>query len=187
LDESIDINASLGGGSTRLSYGGLAATTTINGCSYQLAFNGNDIFGNLIPPCKGNGGGVIKQFYDSSGSYGVDVAKEIAWSGRFVQAGFNGAWRSGPFTLLGGYLFHWVQRDSVDDILSARGDPVHRHNHIVALQGDYAVTDHLAVFLRTQFSSNLFFNDIPVTYNSSTSSHFGSRYSLFTLGLRAGF
>jgi hypothetical protein len=43
------------------------------------------------------------------------------------------------------------------------------------------------VFLRSQLSSNLFYNDIPVTYNSSTSAHFASRYSLFSLGLRAGF
>ena len=184
--ESVDINASLGAGITQLSYGGLAATTTRNGCNYQLAFNGNDIFGTLIPPCNSSGG-VITQFYDSSGEYGVDVAHEIAWRGHFMQAGINAAWRSGPWTLLGGYLFHYVRRESVDDILASRGDPVHRHNHLISLQGDYAVADHLSIFLRTQLSSNLFFNDIPVTYNSSTSSHFGSRYSLYTLGLRAGF
>ena len=186
VSEALDLNASLGAGTVRLSYGGLAATTVRNGCNYRLAFNGNDIFGTLMPPCDA-GGGVITQFYDSSGEYGVDVAHEIAWRGRFAQAGLNAAWRSGPWTLRGGYLFHAVQRESVDDILAARGDPVHRHNHLVALQGDYAVSENLALFLRTQVSSNLFFNDIPVTYNSSTSSHFGSRYSLYTFGLRAGF
>jgi hypothetical protein len=40
---------------------------------------------------------------------------------------------------------------------------------------------------RGQPSSNLFFNDIPVTYNSSTADRFDSKYTLFTLGLRADF
>jgi hypothetical protein len=177
----------LGGGISRLSYSGLTATTTRNGCSYQLEFNGNDIFGNLAAPCTGTGAGVIRQFYDSSGDYGVDVAKEIAWRSRFVQAGFNAHWRSGPWDVAGGYLLHVVRRNDVDDILAGRGDPVHRHNHQVTLEAAYRVHPNWSPFLRAQISSNLFFNDIPVTYNSSTSGSFGNRYSVFTLGVRAGF
>lgn len=181
-----DISAVLGIGRTRLNYDALSATTRRNGCNYQLAFNRNDIFGELIPPCTVSGG-VIRQFYDSSGDYGVDVANEIAWQGRFWQVGVNVGWRDGPWSLLGGYLHHEVQRDKVDAILAERGDPVFRHNHIVALEAGYEVQPRWTLFLRSQISSNLFFNDIPVTYNSSTSASFGSRYSMFTLGLRAGF
>jgi len=186
LSPALDITGVVSAGRTQLSYSGLAATTTLNGCPYQLAFNGNDIFGQLAGPCPSSGA-VIKQFYDRSGDYGVDVAREIAWHGNFAQVGVNAAWRDGPWLLRGGYLFHAVQRDSVDAILATRGDPVHRRNHIVALEAGYGFNPNLGVFLRSQFSSNLFFNDIPVTYNSSTSGHFGSRYSLFSLGLRAGF
>ena len=41
--------------------------------------------------------------------------------------------------------------------------------------------------MRAQISSNLFFNDVPVTYSASTSSSFGSGHPVVTIGLRAGF
>jgi hypothetical protein len=43
------------------------------------------------------------------------------------------------------------------------------------------------LFARTQLTSNLFFNDIPVTYNSSTAERFDSKYTLFSVGMRAEF
>ncbi|MGS0756026.1 hypothetical protein ACVBEH_16055 [Roseateles sp. GG27B] len=189
LSPSVDFSAALGAGRIRLAYAGLAATTTRNGCHYGLSFNGNDIFGTLAQPCSAGagGGGVIQQFYDSSGDYGVDVAHEIAWKGSFLQAGVNVGWHSGPWTLQGGYLFHAVRRDAVDAILAARGDPVHKTNQTVTLEAAYQVHAHVQLFTRAELSSNLFFQDLPVTYNSSTSGNFGSRLSMFTLGLRAGF
>ena len=186
ITPALDVSALMSLGTSRLSYGGLSATTTRNGCNYQLSFTGNDIFGTLIPPCA-SAGGVIQQFFDSSGDYGVDVANEIAWRGTFVQVGVNGAWRSGPWTLQGGYLFHAVQREAVDAILASRGKTSYTQNHNITLEADYRVHPHVSLFSRAQFSSNLFFNDIPVTYNSSTAGRFGSKYSLFSVGLRAVF
>ena len=189
LSPAVDFSAALGAGRIHLAYAGLAATTTRNGCHYRLSFNGNDIFGTLAQPCSAgaDGGGVIQQFYDSSGDYGVDVAHEIAWAGNFLQAGVNVGWRSGPWTLQGGYLFHTVRRDAVDAILAARGDPVHKTNQTVTLEAAYQLMAKVELFTRAELSSNLFFQDIPVTYNSSTSGNFGSRLSMFSLGLRAGF
>ena len=186
LTPALDVSAVLGGGSIRLAYGGLAATTTRNGCNYGLAFSGNDIFGTLAGPCSASGG-VIRQFLDRSGDYGVDVAREIAWHGRFVQTGLNAGWRSGPWALRGGYLFHAVQRDGVDAILAGRGLPVYRHNHVVTLESSYQLTPWLGLLAQAQFSSSLFMNDIPVTYNSATSASFGSHTSVLSLGLRAAF
>lgn len=187
LSPALDLSAALGVGTTRLAYGSLSATTTRNGCPYQLSFNGNDIFGNLAGPCADTGGGVIRQFYDRSGDYGVDVAPEIAWHGRFVQAGISASWRTGDWTWRGGYLLHVASRDGIDDILARRGDPVHKVNHIVAAEAALRLHANLSAFARAQISNKLFFNDLPVSYNTSTSSSFGSRYSLLTLGLRAGF
>ena len=64
---------------------------------------------------------MIKQFYDSSGGYGVAVARETAWRGRFVRAGINGARRNGPWSLQAGDGLHSVWRDAADAILAARG------------------------------------------------------------------
>lgn len=186
LTPALDVSAALGGGSTRLAYGGLAANTTRNGCHYHLAFTGNDIFGTLAAPCSASGG-VIQQFLDRSGAYGVDVAREIAWHGRFGQVSLNAGWRSGPWALRGGYLLHVVRRDGVDAILTVRGSAVHRHNHVVMLETGYRLTPWLGLLAQAQFSSNLFLNDMPVTYNSATAASFGGHTSVLSLGLRAAF
>ncbi|MDP2007644.1 MAG: hypothetical protein Q8K45_18385 [Rubrivivax sp.] len=187
LTPAWDLTAQLGLGRNRLSYGALTATTTRNGCPYDLSFTGNDIFGNLAGPCVSTGGGVIRQFFDSSGDYGVDVANEIAWRGSFVQLGLGAAWRGGPWQAALGYVFHAARRDAVDDILAGRGDPTHKQNRTLVLDGAYAFTPQLGAWARLQLSSNLFLDEIPVTYNSSTSRNFGSKLSLLSLGLRATF
>lgn len=187
LSSQLDLSALFSAGRSQLRYGGLTATTTRNGCSYDLLFTGNDIFGTLARPCTGSGGGVIRQFFDSSGDYGVDVANEIAWAGRYMQLGANVRWLRGDWQLAGGYLFHRMRREQVDTILARRGDPVHRHSHVFLAEAAYRLWPQLSVFGRAQISSHLFLHDMPVTYNASTSGSFGNRFSLLTLGLRADF
>ena len=186
LSPTLELSGLLSAGSHRLSYGALSATTTRNGCNYQLSFTGNDIFGTLIPPCAAKGG-IIQQFFDSSGDYGVDVANEIAWRGTFMQLGFNSTWQNGPWTLKGGYLFHTVRREAVDTILASRGKPAYTQNHNIIMEADYRIHRYVSLFSRAQMNSSLFSNDIPVTYNSSTAARFRSKYSLFSIGLRADF
>jgi hypothetical protein len=183
LSPAAEVSSVFSAGQTRLSYGTLNATTTRNGCNYALSFSGNDIFGTLAEPCNVPGG-VIQQFFDRSGDYGVDVAKEIAWRSVFFQYGVNGSWRSGPWTVKGGWLVHTARREDVDAILAQRGRPVFQVNKTVILEADRALNKSLHAFARMQLTSNLFLSDIPVTYNTSTSGHFGSRYSLYTLGVR---
>jgi hypothetical protein len=186
LSPAWDMSASLGGGRSRLAYGALAATTTRNGCNYNLAFTGNDIFGSLAGPCSASGG-VIRQFLDRSRDYGVDVAREIAWQGSFAQVGVHAGWRNGAWALRGGYVFHAVQRNAVDAILAARAQAVYRHNHLLTLESAYQLTAQLGFFAQANFSSNLFLSDLPVTYNSATSTRFNTHYAVLSLGLRAGF
>ncbi|MCB1996066.1 MAG: hypothetical protein KDG57_09365, partial [Rhodoferax sp.] len=173
-------------GDTRLSYGGLTATTRRNGCSYDLLFTGNDIFGTLAEPCNAPGG-VIEQFFDSSGSYGVDVPAEIAWRGRFVQWGVNLRGETGAWTWAAGFLWHRIRRDGVDDVVAERGRSAYAHNRQLVLDGGWRFRPGWALFLRADLGERLFFNELPVTYNSSTAGRFGSRLSLLTAGLRAQF
>jgi hypothetical protein len=186
LSPAWGVSAIFGVGRTQLDYGSLSATTTRNGCNYDLSFKGNDIFGELSGPCSA-AGGVIRQFYDRSGDYGVDVPREIAWRGDFLQLGANATWRSGAWTVQGGYLFHGIRREAVDDIAAGRGNPVQRINHVFVLDASLQLHRHVSVFLRGQRSSRLFFNELPVTYNSSTSGSFGQHFTVLTLGLRASF
>ena len=186
LTPDSSVSASMGMGRSQLSYGAMSATTTRNGCDYQLTFNGNSMLGTLMHPCE-VAGGVIQQFYDSSGLYGVDIASEIAWLGSFVQTGINGVWQRGAWTYQAGYLLYVVQREAVDQILANRDKPSYTRNQNITLQATYRLQPHVSLFARGQLTSNMLLNDIPVTYNSSTAERFGSKYTLFTLGLRADF
>ena len=144
------------------------------------------MLGTLMHPCE-VAGGVILQFSDSSGLYGVDIPSEIAWRGSFVQTGINGTWQRGAWTYQAGYLLYVVQREAVDRILSSRDKPSYTRNQNITLQATYRLQSHVSLFARGQLTSNMLLNDIPVTYNSSTAERFGSKYTLFTLGLRADF
>lgn len=185
LASATQLSMLLSAGTTQLHYGGLSATTTLDGCHYRLAFTGNAVYGTLASPCSA--AIYLQEIYDNSGRLGIDVAKEIAWSGSFVQAGVNGNWQDGPWSAQAGYLFHMAQRDSVDAILAARKQGSYTQNHSVVAQASYRFTPVLRGFVRGQVSSNLFFNELPVTYNSSTAARFDSKYSIVTLGLMADF
>jgi hypothetical protein len=185
LSDASDLSLLLSAGSSQLSYGAMSATTTLDGCHYNLAFTGNAIYGTLASPCSA--GIYLQEIYDNSGRLGIDVAHEIAWRGNFVQAGVNSRWHSGPWTVQAGYLFHMAQRESVDAILAARKLSAYTQNHSITVEGSYRVTAGLRAFARGQFSSNLFFNEMPVTYNTSTASRFDSKYSILSLGLVADF
>lgn len=185
LSPSTDLNLLLSAGTTQLGYGSLSATTTLDGCSYQLDFTGNAVHGVLARPC--DAGIYLQEIYDDSGRLGIDVAREIAWRGKFVQAGVGAVWYAQAWTFRSGYLFHAIKREAVDAILEQRGLPAYGHNHTIVLQAEYRLHARISAFARAQLSSNLFFNEIPVTYNTSTSERFGHRYSLYSVGLRATF
>jgi hypothetical protein len=185
ISPASDLSVLLSAGTSQLSYGALSATTTMDGCHYNLAFTGNAVYGKLASPCSTPIH--VLEIYDNSGRLGIDVANEIAWRGSFVQAGVNTSWRSGPWSVQAGYLFHMAQRESVDAILAARKQAAYTQNHSITVETSYRFTPGLRAFARGQFSSNLFFNELPVTYNTSTASRFDSKYSILSLGLVADF
>jgi len=185
LSAGTDVSALLSLGTSQLSYGGMSATTTLDGCHYILAFTGNAIYGTLASPC--NAGIYVQEIYDNSGRLGIDVANEIAWRGTFFQAGVNTQWQNGPWTVRAGYLFYLARREAVDAILASRNKASFTQNHNLSLEGSYRIQPHVQLLARGQFSSNLFFNDMPVTYNTSTASRFDGKYSLLTLGLLMDF
>ena len=169
-------------GTTQLDYSELTATTALDGCRNELVFNRNSISGQCVQ------NGVIKsQFFDSSGEYGVDVVKELAWHGVFTQLGANARWRYENITLRAAYLYFSIQRDAVDQILNSRNKKPYVTNEVLTLDADYQLHKYLSVYGRGEFMTRLFFNDMPVMYNSSTSSNFSRKYSLFSFGFRARF
>jgi hypothetical protein len=180
LTPATDISVLLGAGSTQLSYSTIGATMTrSDGLNYQLSFIGNNIFGTTADGSS--------QFLDKSSKYGIDIAKELAWRGNFIQAGINAAWRSGPWTLRGGYLFYAIQREAVDDILTARGWSVVTQSQNITMEANYRFQPRLSAFVRGQLSNSLIFNDMPVIYNSFSSDLVGGRYSIYSMGIRADF
>lgn len=185
LDGDTDVSATLGLGASQLSYGALSATTTLDGCHYKLAFTGNAVYGVLASPCSA--GIYVQEIYDNSGRLGIDVANEIAWRGKFIQAGVNARWRDGPWTWRAGYLFYGVQRETVDAILAARKQASYTQNQSMGLEASYRLRPDTQLFASALISSNLFFNDMPLTYNTSTAARFDSATSVYGVGLRFDF
>ncbi len=171
-------------GRSQLSYKSLSARTSIDGCEYKLGFTGNAFHGVLASPCTGI---YLKEIYDDSGALGINVADEIAWSANFVQLGFNSRWNSGPWTLRAGYLAFKTERKEVDSILASRGKKAYTFSHTVVVDAAYEIMPHWSVFASAQFGSNGVFNELPVSYNTSTASRFDSAYSLIGLGTRLDF
>jgi hypothetical protein len=179
-------SVALGVGRSRLGYRALSATTQLDGCRYALAFNGNDVFGELAEPCD-TGGGVVEQFYDETGTYGVDVVRELGWRGRFVQAAVGAAWRGERWSLRGGLLLQRTRRDVIDDALRQRGRPWFRATRIVTLEAAWRFQPAVEGVLRLDTGRHLLVADLPVTYNAASSGRLAGRTSLLTVGLRASF
>ena len=98
-----------------------------------------------------------------------------------------GNWRNGPWKLAAGYLVYVISRSDVDQILRARSKTPYTSNKALVLQANYRFNNTFSTFAQAQYNTNLFFNDLPVTYNSSTSERFSRSYSLYTVGVRADF
>lgn len=182
---ALDLTAAFGFGQVRVGYHGLSATTTRNGCRYRLQFRGNDIYGTLAEPCAAPA--VIEQFYDSSGAYGVDVDRELAWHGRFARATLALAWYGNPWTLRAGFSAYRIRRGAVDDIAAARSQPVYRSTRTVTLEAGYRLTARTSVVLGLESRQHLLLDELPLAYNSGTTRRFGARLTQGSIGLRTSF
>lgn len=185
LRQQVQVSAVLSAGRSQLSYSALSATTTLDGCHYLLRFTGNGIYGVLTEPCTSDI--YIKEIYDNSGRLGIDVAKEIAWRGNFLQAGINARWQHGPWGVRGGYLFYIVERDGIDAILLGRKQASYTQSHTLGLEGSYQFVPKMQLAASVLLNSNLFFDQMPVNYNTGTASRFDAASSIFGLSLRFDF
>ena len=182
LTPATDLSAFVSAGNTQLSYGAITGTATLYGCNYNLQFSGNNVVGNGVSPsCKPS------YFSTPTSTYGVNIPAELGWGGNFFQAGLNTQWTHGALKLRAGYLYYAIQRQSIDDILAARGWTVTNQTQELMLEGSYQLHRHLSAYVRGQLSSTLIFNEVPVGYNSFSSDLFAGKYSIYTVGLRAEF
>lgn len=185
LSPQTEVSAVVSAGRIQLSYSALAATTTLDGCQYKIRFTGNAIYGVLAAPCGSDI--FIKEIYDNSGRLGIDVAKELAWHGNYVQAGISARWRQGPWAVRGGYVLYKVERDAIDAILLARNQASYTQSQTLGLETSYRVLPAMQLAASVLINSNLFFNDMPVNYNTGTAARFDSVTSIFGLSLRYDF
>jgi hypothetical protein len=177
LTPATDLSLLFGFGRTKLSYGELSGSVVQGGTLYQFPSIG--VKQTLATAADGS------QILADTSKF--DVAKELAWSGNFVQAGINANWRTGPWTFRGGYLIYAIERTAVDDVLASRGWSSYTKIQSITLDVNYRFTPWLSVFARGQLNDKLIFNDMPVIYNTFSADLVGGRYSIFAVGLRADF
>ncbi len=180
VSPAVDISLFLGMGRTELTFGDVSGSMTRDDkMNYNLSFVGGNIIGTTA-----DGG---SQFLDKASKYGIDLAKELAWRGNFVQLGFNAAWRTGLWTWRGGYLYYAIEREAIDDVLASRGWSSVKQSKTLMMEANYRINPRVSVYARGQLSTSLIFNDMPVLYNSYSADLFGGRYSIYTVGLRADY
>jgi len=175
-------HADVGLGWTELKYQDFQANGMRNGCEYQLQIMGTDVVGTRIDPCAVVG--TSSQFSSPLGTYGLDLQKELAWSARYVAWGGGLQWTNGWGRWRASASGQTWQRNGVDEIIAKRNStPVVQQLH-VRTEWMYPVSDKIQPFVGFDYFSSFLLNDLPLLYNSGTSSNFLNTYSQFRAGLR---
>jgi len=175
-------HADVGLGWTELKYQDFQANGMRNGCEYQLQIMGADVVGTRIDPC--NVVGTASQFSTPLSAYGLDLQKELAWTARFVTWGAGVQWTNGWGRWRASANSQTWQRNGVDDIIAKRNaTPVVQQLH-VRTEWMYPVSEKIQPFVGFDYFSSFLLNDLPLLYNSGTSSNFLNTYSQFRTGLR---
>jgi hypothetical protein len=183
LTNQTSVSTFVGTGHSTVKTGDLSATTSINGCNYNLAFTSTEITGHLSScPSPTPGVPVVEAFSTSQ-----NVLSEFSYQANYYQLGGMMQWQNQDWTVRGGYQFQKLQRSNVDALIVSRGGVSYQTNNILVADVTRKVSTHLSVFVRGQVMSNQFVGEIPFIYNSVTASKFSGKYGFASFGMRYAF
>jgi hypothetical protein len=175
-------SAFVGVGRSQVDFDRVSATAKSgNGCVYDVQFEG----GKVIAVCEM--GGTTTRISTPADVYGINVDTEARYSAHFFSTGANVQWQRGDWRLRAGVQYLQLQRQSVDDIVLARGGQVFRSNTVGVTDFSYRVLPASWVFLRAQVLAHQFVGEAPLMYNSLTATQHRRRYGIATVGLSHSF
>lgn len=181
ISKRTELTTFAGAGTSRVTFNQASATTTQNGCLYNLSFESTRVVGTCDTAT------MHASFSTPNSVYGIDVNNEAKYSARYIQAGLMTKWRTENWQLRAGYQFQHIQRDHVDAIVESRGGTAYKNNHILVADVSYKLFKKAAVFLRGQYMSNQFNGEMPMAYNTLTASNYNLHYGMVSTGLIVAF
>jgi hypothetical protein len=184
ISNHTELSMFLGAGTSRVRIGDMRATTTLDGCPYNLALGANSVVATLASPCKGI---VESRITVPNSTYGVDVNGEAQYHASFLHGGFNLNWKADKWQAKGGYQYQYLKRNQIDDTVNSRGGSSYQSNHTLIGELRYQAMSSTAIFLRGQYMTNQFVGEMPFAYNTLTASRFGKRYGFLSTGLVINF
>jgi len=174
-----------GAGASKVSLASVKASTTRNGCNYNISFGATEVVGTLAQPC--NAELVYDRFSSPNSAYGIDIHNEAQYQANYFHAGLMLKWVQHDWQVRGGYQYQSINRGQIDNTIQSRGGKAYQSNHI--LMGDvmYRLLPRAAIFIRGQYLSNQFTGELPFAYNTLTASRFSKPYGILSIGLFVGF
>lgn len=170
------VSAFAGAGISTVDVGAVQAG--YNGCQYAIRFKDNAVTGTQIGTC----GALLSSSFSVAVS--GNLADGIAYNADYLHAGVNLRWQSPRWTVRGGYSIQQVKRDQVDDLARAQSMKVYERNQIIEGELALALDKGIETFVRGELMTNQFLGEIPFAYNTFTTSKFGGKYGLVSIGLR---
>lgn len=177
VSERTELGMFAGAGHSRVTFDTASATTTRDGCLYNLSFGPSRVVGTCETPS------MSARFSTPNSVYGIDVNQEAQYSARYYQVGLNAKWQAENLRLRAGYQYLSLSRGNVDSIVGGRGGIAYKKNHILTAEVAYKLFKHTSVFLRGQYMSNQFNGEMPMAYNTLTASNFNQRYGILSTGV----
>lgn len=179
--ENTELSMFVGAGASRVTLGSVTATTTQNGCNYNLALGPTEVVGTLAQLC--NASLVVDRFTAQNSAFGIDINKEAQYNASYVHGGLMLKWNKEDWQVRAGYQYQLLNRHQVDDTIKSRGGITSQSNHILIGEVMYKILHNTALFVRGQYMTNQFTGELPFAYNTLTSSRFDKRYGILSTGL----
>lgn len=176
IADNTELSVFAGAGVSRVTVGSVNATTSLDGCNYNLALGPTNVVGS----CTSDAG---DHFTMPNNVYGININKEAQYNARYLQGGLMLKWQKDDWQVRGGYLYQTLSRNQIDDTIKSRGGIRSQSNHILMGEIMYKMLRNTAIFVRGQYMTNQFTGEIPFAYNTLTASRFDKQYGILSTGL----
>ncbi|MGY0195933.1 hypothetical protein ACWA7J_12760 [Leptothrix sp. BB-4] len=182
LSPAWSFHAGLGAGRSRVANRAVTGTADVGGCPYTLDFGAEQLVATPADSCSqalivAVPNALLSSAAQPETNYRARLA-HLALAVRLDQPGWSAT--------LGYDRLAW-RRERIDALIDARGGRALRHNQTLTAQLQVDLTTGLAGLLRVQVMDHAFLADLPLAYNTQTTSSFAHRYGLVSAGVVARF
>jgi len=183
----LTLSAFAGGGVLRSSHESINGTgQNGEGCEYEFSASSNG--GNLTQIGTCNALLSYQQVYaseeDVEERLGFRPSQDIAYKGKFAEAGAQIHWSSKNYGFSAGYRYRYYSRDFIDDNIESAGNTPVTSSQIVRAEFSYKPSSQWRLSLTAKYQTAPFLDDLPLLYTAFTSNRYDNESSIsYRLGV----